>query len=76
MAMASISTGYTADMGAKMRSMPEINARYQKCCDRYKQLKSCTADYREQKVMAYAELKTLGWVLGKSDQQINKEANF
>lgn len=73
--MAKINTGYTADMGAKMRSMPEINAKYQQCCQRYKQLKNCTADYREQKVMIYSELKALGWVLGKSDQQINREAN-
>lgn len=74
--MANVFSGYTADMGAKMRSMPEINARYQKCCEKYKQVKNCTADYREQKVMIYAELKALGWILGKGDQQINKEANF
>ncbi|MDD3115352.1 MAG: hypothetical protein PHQ44_06425 [Anaerovibrio sp.] len=74
--MANISKGYTADMGAKMRSMPEINARYQQCCEKYKQFRNCSAEFREQKVMIYSELKAMGWVLGKSDQQINKEANF
>ena len=74
--MATISTGYTTEMGKKMRSMPEIHARYQKCCQKYKELRGAGADFREQKVMIYAELKTLGWVLGKGDKQINQEANF
>lgn len=74
--MANIPKSYTADMGAKMRSMPEINARYQKCCEQYKKFKNSSSEFREQKVMIYAELKALGWVLGKPDQQINKEANF
>lgn len=71
-----IKGGYTPDPKAKMRSMPEIHARYQQACKRYKQFKSCSNEFREQKVMIYSELKTLGWILGKSDQQITKEANF
>lgn len=74
--MSAISTGYTTEMGKKMRSMPEVHARYQKCCQKYKELRGAGADFREQKVMIYAELKTLGWVLGKGDKQINQEANF
>ena len=74
--MAKISTGYTPEMGAKMRSMPEIHARYQQCCQKYKQFRNCSAEFREHKVMIYSELKTLGWVLGKSDRQVNQEANF
>lgn len=74
--MSAISTGYTTEMGKKMRSMPEIHAKYQKCCQKYKELRGAGADFREQKVMIYAELKTLGWVLGKGDKQINQEANF
>ena len=71
-----ISTIYTADAKEKMRSQAEINARYQVCCKRYKEFKNCSAEFREQKVMSYAELKVLGWVLGKSDTKISQEANF
>lgn len=74
--MATISTGYTTEMGKKMRSMPEIHARYQKCCQQYQQMRGTGPDFREQRAMVYAELKTLGWVLGKGDKQINQEANF
>lgn len=74
--MSTIPTGYTTEMGKKMRSMPEIHARYEKCRQRYKEMRGTGADFREQRAMIFGELKTLGWVLGKSDQQINREANF
>ena len=71
-----ISTNYTADAKEKMRSQSEIMARYNLCCKKYKEFKNSSAEFREQKVMIYAELKTLGWALGKSDKNVNKDANF
>jgi hypothetical protein len=59
----------------KMRSSAEITARYNLSCKKYKELKAAKAEFREQKVMVYAELKVLGWVLGKNEQTISKDAN-
>lgn len=49
--MSTISTGYTTEMGKKMRSMPEIHARYEKCRQRYKEMRGTGADFREQRAM-------------------------
>lgn len=70
-----ISSAYTSDSREKSRSMAEITARYHLACKKYKELRVCKQEFREQKVMLYAELKALGWVLGKSDQTITKDAN-
>ena len=32
-------------------------------------------DNREQRLMLYSEIKALGWVLGKPEQEIIKELN-
>ena len=70
-----ISTAYTSDAKEKARSMAEITARYNLSCKKYKELRNSNAELREQKVMLYAELKVLGWVLGKSEQTITRDAN-
>ncbi|WP_290655194.1 hypothetical protein [Anaerovibrio sp.] len=70
-----ISMSYTSDAKEKARSMAEITARYHLACKKYKELRVCKQEFREQKVMLYAELKALGWVLGKSDQTITRDAN-
>jgi len=70
-----ISSSYTSDSKEKPRSIAEITARYNLSCQKYKELKAAKAEFREQKVMVYAELKVLGWVLGKNDQTISKDAN-
>ncbi|MBQ7515387.1 MAG: hypothetical protein IJS96_03815 [Schwartzia sp.] len=63
--------GYTASHIEKMRRYPEVLARYKKELEDYKRLMQADVDPREQRVMLYSELKVLGWVLGKSDQQIS-----
>ena len=61
----------------RMRSQAEILAKYNKDCQRYKTLKANSDPaYREQLLMVYTEIKLLGWVLGKTEQKIIKEANF
>ncbi|MCR5175335.1 MAG: hypothetical protein K6C05_00640 [Anaerovibrio sp.] len=69
-----ISSTYS-DNREKMRSLSEITAKYNLSCKKYKELRNCKAEIREQKVMLYAELKALGWVLGKSDKTITRDAN-
>lgn len=59
----------------KLRSMQEINARYRQMLESYKKIcfKSGGDDVREQKVAIHAEIKTLGWVLGKPDKDVIKD---
>ena len=54
----------------KMRSEAEILARYNLGRQQYKQLK-----YSEQQQMLYAELKVLGWVLGRKERDVVMEIN-
>lgn len=54
----------------KMRSAQEINARYKLSLQNYKNLCLMSGDVREQKAGTYAEIKILGWVLGKADKDI------
>lgn len=70
-----ISSAYTSDSKEKPRSIAEITARYNLAVKKYKEFRVCKPEFREQKVMLYAELKSLGWVLGKSEQTIIKDAN-
>ena len=51
----------------KMRSEAEILARYNLGRQQYKQL--------EQQQMLYAELKVLGWVLGRKERDVVMEIN-
>lgn len=57
----------------KLRSGQEINARYRQTLDNYKKICFMSGDVREQKVAVHAEIKILGWVLGKPDKDIIKD---
>ena len=57
----------------KLRSVQEINARYMQTLDNYRQICFMSGDVREQKVAVHAEIKMLGWVLGKPDKDIIKD---
>lgn len=59
----------------KLRSMQEINARYRQLLDSYKKICLMSGDVREQKVATHAEIKALGWVLGKPDKDVIKDIN-
>ena len=70
------SKAYAADHREKMRSPSTIRARYEQEIAQYKELMRAQVDPREQRVMLYAEIKVLGWVLGKSDQTIAHDIKF
>ena len=57
----------------KLRSAQEITARYNLVLENYKRLCFMSGDVREQKVAAHAEIKMLGWVLGKPDKDVIKD---
>ncbi len=60
----------------KMRSSHEVLARYNLNCQQYKDLKNnASGNNREHLLMIYTELKLLGWVLGKSEAVIVRDAN-
>ena len=59
----------------KMRSEAEILARYNLGRKQYKQLKLSRENNREQQQMLYAELKVLGWVLGRRERDVVMEIN-
>ena len=57
----------------KLRSAQEITARYNLVLENYKRLCFMSGDVREQKAAAHAEIKALGWVLGKPDKEVIKD---
>ena len=57
----------------KLRSWQEISARYKLALEDYKKICFMSGDVREQKVATHAEIKILGWVLGKPDKDIIKD---
>ena len=57
----------------KLRSVQEINARYNLALENYKKLCFMSGDVREQKVAQHSEIKTLGWVLGKPEKDVIKD---
>ena len=59
----------------RTRSRAEIQARYQKVLDQYRQLLKSNENMKEQKLMLFNEIKVLGWVLGKRDKDIASELN-
>lgn len=59
----------------RTRSRSEIQARYQKALDQYRQLLKSNENVKEQKLMIFNEIKLLGWVLGKRDKDVAKELN-
>ena len=70
------SATYEADHREKMRSQSSVRARYEQEIEQYKKLMQAKVDPREQRVMLYAEIKMLGWVLGKSDQTVAHDVRF
>ena len=59
----------------KPRSVQEISARYQQAIGQYQELMRAQTDNREQRVMLYAEIKTLGWCLGRDEAVIVRQIN-
>lgn len=59
----------------KPRSAQEISARYRQAIQQYQQLQQSDKDNREQRVMLYAEIKTLGWCQGFGEQRIIQNIN-
>ena len=58
----------------KMRRPQEVLARYNQMLDIYQQLSySNDEDDYGQKLAAYAEIKALGWVLGKPEKNVIKD---
>ena len=64
-----------ADGHHRRRSDAEVLARYNLGRQQYKQLKLSRENNREQQQMLYAELKVLGWVLGKNERDVVMEIN-
>lgn len=59
----------------KPRTPQEISARYQQAIRQYQSLMRSDNDNREQRVMLYAEIKTLGWCQGRDEQKIIQDIN-
>ncbi|MBR0289763.1 MAG: hypothetical protein IJQ82_12365 [Selenomonadaceae bacterium] len=57
----------------KLRSLQEINARYKLSLENYKKICFTSGDVRDQKIAVHAEIKILGWVLGKPDKDVIKD---
>ena len=57
----------------KLRSWQEINARYKLSLENYKKICFTSGDVRDQKIAVHAEIKMLGWVLGKPDKDVIKD---
>jgi len=57
----------------KPRSIQSVTARYYKELEQYADLMHAKVDLREQRVMLYAEIKVLGWMLGKADNTITQD---
>lgn len=55
------------------RSMSAVVAQYRKQCEQYAALSRQQKDPREQRIMLYAEIKALGWVMGKGDNDVARE---
>ena len=57
----------------RLRSVQEINARYNLALETYKKICFTSGDVRDQKIATHAEIKMLGWVLGKPDKDVIKD---
>ena len=64
-----------ADARHRMRSEAEILARYNLGRQQYKQLKLSRENNREQQQMLDAELKVLGWIIGRNERDVVMEIN-
>jgi len=59
----------------KLRSLQEVNARYKLSLENYKKICFTSGDVRDQKIAVHAEIKILGWVLGKPEKDVIKDIN-
>ena len=59
----------------RIRSPQEILARYNQALVTYKELSYSTDDVYRQKLATYAEIKVLGWILGKHEKTVIKDIN-
>ena len=59
----------------RTRSRAEIHARYVKTLEQYRQLSRSQNPPRDQRMTLFAEVKLLGWVLGKRDKEVANELN-
>jgi hypothetical protein len=66
---------HTQNRPEKPRSVQEISARYRQAIKQYQILMHAETDNREQRVMLYAEIKTLGWCLGRDEHKVVKDIN-
>ena len=57
----------------KMRSPQEITAKYNQALETYKELCFNPQETNQLKLSTYAEIKILGWVLGKPERVIIKD---
>ena len=69
------SATYEADHREKMRSQSSVRARYEQEIEQYKKLMQAKVDPREQRVMLYAEIKALGWCMGREEMKVVREIN-
>lgn len=59
----------------RMRSPQEVLARYNQALITYKELSFSNDDVYRQKLATYAEIKILGWILGKHEKTVIKDIN-
>ena len=59
----------------RMRHEQEIRARYEQGIRQYQALSQAKVENREQRLMLYAEVKVLGWCLGRTDQHVLQDIN-
>lgn len=57
----------------KLHSVQEIYARYNLALANYKKICFSSGDVRDQKIATHAEIKALGWVLGKPEKDVIKD---
>lgn len=66
---------HKADTLERPRSPQQILARYNQAREQYQQLMRAENDNREQRVMLYAEIKALGWCMGREEMKVVREIN-
>ena len=57
----------------RLRSVQEITACYNRALANYKKICFSSGDVRDAKIATHAEIKALGWVLGKPEKDIIKD---
>ncbi|BEU87475.1 hypothetical protein TAMA11512_09390 [Selenomonas sp. TAMA-11512] len=57
----------------KLRTMTEVMAQYEKKILKYQELMKSSDNNRQQRMEVYAEIRILGWVLYKTERQVQKD---